>query len=40
MSQISRSLGIPRPTLYDELNRIKQVFQDQGLAPYLEVSDT
>lgn len=41
MSELSKALGVPRPTLYDEMKRIQQVFCDEGLAPYLEnPSDT
>lgn len=40
MSQLSRALRLPRTTLYDELNRIKQVFRDEGLAPHLNDPDT
>ncbi len=41
MSQLSRALGMSRPALYDELERIRRVFRDEGLAPYLEnPSDT
>jgi RNA polymerase sigma factor (sigma-70 family) len=40
MSQISQSLGIPRPTLYDELNRIRQIFRDEGLNQFFGESDS
>ena len=35
MSGISQKLGVPRSSLYDELERIRKVFQDEGLSPYL-----
>lgn len=35
LSELSRALGVPRPTLHDELRRIRQVFRDQGLEEYL-----
>jgi RNA polymerase sigma factor (sigma-70 family) len=40
VSQISQRLGVPRATLYDDLKRIRQVFRDEGLASYLNPSDT
>ncbi len=39
-SQISQSLGVPRTTLYDDLKRIRQIFRDEGLAPFFDESDT
>ena len=39
-SRISQSLGIPRPTLYDDLNRIRQIFKDEGLNQILDGSDS
>lgn len=36
MSQVSQALNVPRPTLYDELKRIRQVFRDEGLSPFLD----
>ena len=36
MSEIGRLLQIPRATLYDELQRIKRVFRDEGLEEFLE----
>jgi RNA polymerase sigma-70 factor (ECF subfamily) len=35
VSDLSRVLGVPRPTLYDDLRRIQQVFRNQGLEEYL-----
>ena len=40
VSQISKRLGVPRGTLYDELKRIQGIFRDEGLIPYLDSSDT
>ena len=40
MSHISHTLGVPRATLYGELKRIRQVFQDQGLNQFSNWSDT
>ena len=40
MSKISEALGVPRATLYDELNRIRQIFLDEGLAPFFDYPDT
>ncbi len=40
MKQISRQLGVPRGTLYGELERIQRIFRDEGLIPYLDSSDT
>ena len=36
MSQVSQALNVPRTTLYDELKRIRQVFRDEGLSPFLD----
>jgi RNA polymerase sigma factor (sigma-70 family) len=36
MARISRTLAIPRTTLYDELARIRKVFRDEGLEQFLE----
>lgn len=35
LSDLSCALGVPRPTLYDDLRRIQQAFRDQGLEEYL-----
>jgi RNA polymerase sigma-70 factor (ECF subfamily) len=35
MSEIGRLLRVPRSTLYDELERIKRVFRDEGLEGFL-----
>lgn len=35
ISDLGRALGVSRPTLYDELRRIRQAFRDQGLEAYL-----
>ena len=35
MSEISRRLDVPRTTLYDELERIRQVFRDESLEEFL-----
>jgi len=35
MTELSRLLHVPRPTLYDELGRIRNVFRDEGLAEFL-----
>lgn len=35
MSDLSRQLGIPRATLYDERRRIEKVFRDEGLEEFL-----
>jgi RNA polymerase sigma-70 factor (ECF subfamily) len=35
MAELSRLLAVPRPTLYDELERIKAVFRDEGLEEFL-----
>ena len=40
MSQISQRLGVPRATLYDQLNRIRQIFRDEGLGQFLDQSDS
>lgn len=36
VQEASRKLGIPRPTLYDELKRIRKVFAALGLKDYLK----
>ena len=36
MTEISRMLKMPRPTLYDDLARIRKVFRDEGLEEYLK----
>lgn len=36
VQEASRKLGIPRPTLYDELKRIRKVFAELGLEDYLK----
>lgn len=33
---ISRSLKVPRTTLYDEIKRVRRIFRDAGLKDYLE----
>ena len=33
---ISRSLKVPRTTLYDEMKRVRRIFRDAGLKDYLE----
>ena len=33
---ISRSLKVPRTTLYDEIKRVRRIFHDAGLKDYLE----
>jgi RNA polymerase sigma factor (sigma-70 family) len=40
VSQISKRLGVPRATLYDQLKRIRQIFQDEGLNQFLDESDS
>jgi len=35
MSEIGRRLAVPRGTLYDELERIRQVFRDESLDEFL-----
>jgi len=40
MSHISQRLGVPRATLYDDLKRIRRVFQDEGLNQFLDWSDS
>ena len=35
MAEASRLLGTPRSTLYDELERIRKIFFDEGLQEYL-----
>lgn len=35
MSEISKRLDVPRTTLYDELERIRRVFRDEGLEEFL-----
>jgi RNA polymerase sigma factor (sigma-70 family) len=40
MSQISLRLGIPRATLYDQLDRVRQIFRDEGLSQFLDKSDS
>ncbi len=35
MSEISKRLDVPRTTLYDELERIRRVFRDEGLEGFL-----
>jgi RNA polymerase sigma-70 factor (ECF subfamily) len=40
VSQISRQLGVPRATLYDDLKRIRQIFRDEGLNQFLDESDS
>ncbi len=35
VSELSRSFRVPRGTLYEELRRIRDVFQDNGLEEYL-----
>lgn len=36
MTEISERLGVSRPTLYDELKRIREVFRDEGLEEFLK----
>lgn len=36
MSELSRHLRIPRPTLYDDVGRIRKVFKDEGLDDFLQ----
>ena len=36
MSEIGRRLAVPRGTLYDELERIRQVFRDESLEEFLQ----
>jgi RNA polymerase sigma-70 factor (ECF subfamily) len=36
MTELSRRLGVPRPTLYDELGRIREAFRDAGLGDLLD----
>jgi len=33
---ISRSLKVPRTTLYDEIKRVRRIFRDAGLKDYLD----
>ena len=40
MSHISQRLGVPRATLYDDLKRIRRIFQDEGLNQFLDGSDS
>jgi DNA-directed RNA polymerase specialized sigma24 family protein len=40
MSQMSRRLHIPRATLYDQLDRVRRIFRDEGLSQFLDDSDT
>ena len=40
MSQISQRLGVPRATLYGELERIRRIFRDEGLNQFLDWSDS
>lgn len=35
MSEIGRRLDVPRGTLYDELERIRKIFRDEGLEEFL-----
>jgi RNA polymerase sigma factor (sigma-70 family) len=35
-TELSRQMGISRDTLQEELRRIRQVFREEGLAPYLD----
>jgi len=35
MSEMSKRLQVPRATLYDELERIRRVFRDEGLEEFL-----
>ena len=35
VSEISRALGKPRPTIYDELKRIREIFHREGLHDFL-----
>lgn len=36
LTQVSRETGIPRGTLYEYLDRLRSVFEDEGLRGYLE----
>ena len=36
VQEVSRKLGIPRATIYDELKRIRKVFAELGLKDYLK----
>lgn len=36
VTAISRSLKVPRATLYDEIKRIRRIFYDAGLKDYLD----
>jgi RNA polymerase sigma factor (sigma-70 family) len=40
MSQIGQRLGVPRATLYDQLNRVRQIFWEEGLDQFLDESDS
>jgi len=40
MTHLSQRLGVPRATLYDELERIRRIFRDEGLHQFLDSSDT
>ena len=40
MSQISQRLGVPRATLYDQLDRVRRIFRDEGLSQFLDKSDS
>ncbi|MFQ6029237.1 MAG: hypothetical protein ACE5Q6_17300 [Dehalococcoidia bacterium] len=40
MSHLSQRLGVPRATLYDELERIRRIFRDEGLHQFLDESDS
>jgi RNA polymerase sigma factor (sigma-70 family) len=40
MSQLSQRLNIPRATLYDQLDRVRRIFRDEGLSQFLDESDS
>ena len=35
VTEISRSTGVPRGTLYESIKRLRQIFKDAGLKDYL-----
>jgi len=35
VSEVSRAIGKPRPTIYDELKRIREIFHKEGLDDFL-----
>jgi RNA polymerase sigma factor (sigma-70 family) len=36
VAEISRTLGLPRSSLHDEINRVRKVFRDEGLRDLLD----